>query len=77
MSETVYDTRKLSDRPTNYRLRELLKAPPSGGKKMTSIIFCEKIPISRKWSVIEVKLGLMINTIWHSEFKLTHGHFDS
>ena len=45
------------------------KAPPSGG------IFCKKIPLTRKWSIIEVKV--MINTIWHSEFKLTYGHFES
>ena len=75
MSETVYDERKLSDEHyyevgiVKFRLRELLTAPPSGGKMMTSFMICKKIPLSRKWSVI--------NTIWHSAFKLTYGQFES
>ena len=52
--------------PTKFRLRELLKAPSSGGKKMTSFVFCNKIPLSRKWSVIEVEV--VINTIWQLAF---------
>ena len=55
-------------RPTKFRLREPSIAPRSGEKKMTSFIFCMKIPLSREWSVIEVKV--MLNTIWHSDFKL-------
>ena len=75
MSETVYDRRKLSDERyyevgiVKFRLRELLTAPPGGGKNMTSFMICKQIPLSRKWSVI--------NTIWHSVFKLTYGHFES
>ena len=75
MSETVYDRRKLSDEHycevgiVKFRLVELLTAPPSGGMKMTSFMICKKIPLSRKWSVI--------NTIWHSAFRLTNGHFAS
>ena len=52
-----------------------IKSAHSGGMKMTSFIFCKKILSSQKCSVIEVKV--MINTIWHSEFKLTYGHSDS
>ena len=75
MSETVYDRRKLSDEHyyedgiVKFRLGELLTAPPSSGMKMTSFLICKKIPLSRKWSVI--------NTIWHSALKLTYDHFES
>ena len=33
-----------------------ITTPLNNEKKMTSIIFCKKIPLSQKWSVIEVKV---------------------
>ena len=78
VSETVYDWRKLSGRPTKYRLRELLKTPLSGGKKMTSFIFCKKIPLSQKCSVDEVKVMIWLTQFGiRNIFKLTYGHFAS
>ena len=76
MSETVNDRRNISDEDyyevgivqPNSVCENSLLAPSSCGKKMTSFVLCKKIPLSRKWRVIEVKV--MTNTIWHSEFKL-------
>lgn len=54
-------------RLTKFCLRELLIAPSSGATTITLFVFCKTLPISRKWSVVEVKLTM--DTIRQLEFK--------